>query len=41
MLGWFGILSSVIYLLAQTELLKTVIPDFYVIHRKHPMAGIG
>ena len=29
-LGWFGLMASSIYLLAQAELLATVIPDFPV-----------
>lgn len=35
-LGWFGLLTSLIYLCAQTELFETVIPNFYVI----PEAGL-
>jgi hypothetical protein len=35
-LAWFGILASVVYLLAQTELLATVIPNFPVV----PEAGL-
>ena len=30
-LAWFGILASVVYSLAQTELLATVIPNFPVV----------
>ncbi len=30
-LGWFGLATSVIYALAQTELLATVIPNFFVV----------
>ncbi len=30
-LGWFGLATSVIYVLAQTELLATVIPNFFVV----------
>lgn len=35
-LAWFGILASVVYLLAQTELLATVIPNLPVV----PQAGL-
>ncbi len=35
-LGWFGILASIIYLFAQTELFQTVLPNFYVF----PEAGM-
>ncbi len=35
-LGWFGLLASFIYLLAQTELFQTVVPNFYVL----PEAGL-
>jgi hypothetical protein len=30
-LAWFGIFASIVYALAQTELLETVIPDFPVV----------
>lgn len=32
-LAWLGYMASFIYFLAQTELLATVIPDFYVINQ--------
>jgi hypothetical protein len=35
-LGWFGIVAAVVYLLAQTELLNTVMPTFPVV----PEAGL-
>ncbi len=35
-LGWFGLLTSLIYFCAQTELFQTIIPNFYVI----PEAGL-
>ncbi len=35
-LAWFGVLASIVYLLAQTELLATVIPNFPVV----PEAGL-
>ena len=35
-LAWFGFLASGVYLLAQTELLETAIPDFPVV----PEAGL-
>jgi hypothetical protein len=35
-LAWLGILASVVYALAQTELLATVLPDFPVV----PQAGL-
>ena len=35
-LAWFGIVASIVYSLAQTELLATVIPSFPVV----PEAGL-